>query len=119
MIGRVQTLTWGRTPAWQSVLRKEWLLMWMLGINLIVRIHSLGELFRRGKKRAGLGVDSESLTGATRLFQKAGMHQERRYNNSYEKELRPGRDLRIKSVQDRVSRVEFHFVSFRRESDAV
>jgi mycothiol synthase len=35
-----------------------------------------------------LGVDSESLTGATRLYERAGMRVERLYS-VYRKELRP------------------------------
>jgi hypothetical protein len=34
----------------------------------------------------GLGVDAASLTGATRLYEKAGMHVTRRYD-TYEKVL--------------------------------
>jgi len=40
----------------------------------------------------GLGVDAQSLTGATRLYEKAGIRVERQYD-VYEKELRPGKDL--------------------------
>jgi mycothiol synthase len=37
-------------------------------------------------------VDAASQTGATRLYQRAGMHVAAEYV-SYEKELRPGREL--------------------------
>jgi hypothetical protein len=50
-----------------------------------------------GKARAGLGVDAQSLTGATRLYEKAGMHVAREFL-AYEKELRPGRDISKKSL---------------------
>jgi len=40
----------------------------------------------------GLGVDSTSLTNATRLYEKAGMHVDRQYD-TYEYELRQGKDL--------------------------
>jgi mycothiol synthase len=69
------------------------------GLGLALLLHSFGELRRRGKKRAGLGVDSGSLTGATRLYEKAGMHVERVYD-SFEIEMRPGRDLVRKSIQE-------------------
>ena len=54
--------------------------------------HSFGELYRRGKRKVGLEVDAQSLTGATRLYEKAGMRVDRQYD-VYEKELRSGRDL--------------------------
>jgi len=37
-------------------------------------------------------VDAASLTNATRLYEKAGMHVTRQYD-TYEKELRPGKSL--------------------------
>lgn len=62
------------------------------GIALALLQHSFGELYRRGKRRVGLGVDAQSLTGATRLYEKAGMHVQRRHI-TWEKELRPGEEL--------------------------
>ncbi len=50
------------------------------------------EFYRRGKKRVGLVVDATSLTNATRLYEKAGMHVTRQYN-TYHLEIRPGEDL--------------------------
>jgi mycothiol synthase len=47
---------------------------------------SFAEFRRRGFKRAGLGVDAENLTGAVRLYERAGMHLARR-SNCYEKRL--------------------------------
>jgi mycothiol synthase len=35
--------------------------------------HSLRELYARGARKVGLGVDAESPTGATRLYERAGM----------------------------------------------
>ncbi|RLC73129.1 MAG: hypothetical protein DRJ03_26560 [Chloroflexi bacterium] len=69
------------------------------GIALALLHHSFGEFYRRGKRKVGLGVDAQSLTGATRLYKKAGMHVERQYV-IYEKELRPGRDLSTQSVEN-------------------
>ncbi len=62
------------------------------GLGLALLNHSFGELWRRGKKSAGLGVDASSLTGATGLYEKAGMRTIRQFD-LYEKELRPGKDL--------------------------
>lgn len=42
--------------------------------------HAFGEFYRRGARLAALGVDAESLTGATRLYERAGMHVERQYD---------------------------------------
>ena len=54
--------------------------------------HTFGEFYRRGKERCALGVDATSLTGATRLYEKAGMHVQRK-SVSYAKVLRAGKDL--------------------------
>jgi mycothiol synthase len=62
------------------------------GLGLALLLHAFVELHRRGKQRAGLGVDAENLTGATRLYEKAGMHIERQYT-TYELELRHGREM--------------------------
>jgi mycothiol synthase len=35
--------------------------------------HAFRELYRRGARRVGLGVDAENPTGATRLYERAGM----------------------------------------------
>jgi len=51
--------------------------------------HSFGALYRAGKRKVSLEVDAENRTGATRLYEKAGMHIERRVE-IFEKELRPG-----------------------------
>ena len=44
-----------------------------------------------------LGVDANSLTGALRLYEKAGMHIHNQ-NNMFEKELRPGREVAVESL---------------------
>ncbi len=46
----------------------------------------------------GLGVDAASLTNATQLYENAGMHVSRQYN-TYEMELRPGKDLTTTNKQ--------------------
>ena len=68
------------------------------GLGLALLRHSFSEFYRRGKRKVGLGVDASSLTGATRLYERAGMHVYRQYN-TYEKELRPGIDLSTQSVE--------------------
>ncbi|MDP9382190.1 MAG: GNAT family N-acetyltransferase [Chloroflexota bacterium] len=61
------------------------------GIGSALLRHVFREFHARGKPRVGLGVDSESLTGATRLYEQAGMHITRQFDR-YEKELRPASD---------------------------
>ena len=61
--------------------------------------HSFRELYQRGQRAVILDVDAQSLTGATRLYEKAGMHVQRQ-NVVYEKELRPGEELRTESLDD-------------------
>jgi mycothiol synthase len=62
------------------------------GLAEALLLHSFGEFYRRGTMTIGLGVDAQNPTGATRLYQKAGMHAASEYV-TYEKELRPGRDV--------------------------
>ncbi len=69
------------------------------GIAMALLQHSFVEFYKRGCTRAGLGVDAESLTGATRLYEKAGMHSDpKREYGLFEKELRPGFNLGTQSV---------------------
>lgn len=62
------------------------------GLGLALLQHSFGEFHKRGMKTIGLGVDASNPTGATRLYQGAGMHVASEFI-TYEKELRPGRNL--------------------------
>jgi mycothiol synthase len=69
------------------------------GLGLALLRHAFAEIKQRGKKRAGLGVDSGSLTGATRLYDKAGMKVKRIYD-SYEIEMQPGKELARVSLEE-------------------
>jgi mycothiol synthase len=69
------------------------------GLAEALLYHSFRELRRRGRTSVGLGVDASSLTGATRLYEKAGMRAIRKFTR-YEKELRPGTDLKTQTVED-------------------
>ncbi len=62
------------------------------GVGMALLQHTFREFYRRGISKFALDVDSQNLTGATRLYQRAGMHITRRYN-TYEKEIRPGIEL--------------------------
>lgn len=56
------------------------------GLALALLRHSFVEMQRHGMKRASLGVDAENLSGAVALYERAGMHVERR-SDCYSREL--------------------------------
>ncbi|HEX7255496.1 MAG TPA: GNAT family N-acetyltransferase [Gaiellaceae bacterium] len=56
------------------------------GLGRALLLHVFREFHRRGFHGVGLGVDAESLTGAHRLYENAGMHVFRR-SDIYEKAL--------------------------------
>ena len=58
------------------------------GIGLGLLHTAFGEFHRRRIPRAELGVDSQNATGATRLYERAGMHVAYAWE-FWEKELRP------------------------------
>lgn len=67
------------------------------GIGLALLQHAFGEYYRRGFKKVSLGVDAENLSGALKLYKKAGMHVNRQFD-LYEKELRPGKEISVQSL---------------------
>jgi len=79
-IGWIRTL--GVRPPW----RKR-------GLGEALLFHSFGEYYRRGTHTIGLGVNANTPTGATRLYQKVGMLPASEHI-TYEKELRLGRELK-------------------------
>ena len=62
------------------------------GLGEALLLHSFNEFYKRDMKTIGLGVDASNPTGATRLYQRAGMHVMSEFL-TLEKELRPGREL--------------------------
>jgi len=68
------------------------------GLALALLHHSFGEYYKRGKTKVDLGVDAESLTGATDLYKKAGMFVLRQFD-MYEKELRPGIEVSVTGLE--------------------
>lgn len=76
---------WVDTLAVRKPYRKQ-------GVGLALLLHSFNEFYKRGQRKAQLGVDASNLTGALRLYQRAGMKVIRQFD-LYEKELRDGRDL--------------------------
>jgi mycothiol synthase len=69
------------------------------GLGSALIHHLFGEFARRGWRRAGLSVDADSLTGATRLYERAGMHIKNQHV-ILEKELRAGIDLSTQSLAE-------------------
>ena len=62
------------------------------GLGEALLLHSFAEFYKRGTTTIGLGVDAQNPTGATRLYQKIGMHAVSEFV-VYEKELRAGREI--------------------------
>jgi mycothiol synthase len=75
--------------------RREWR---KRGIGLALLRHSFHEFYRRGKRKVGLGVDAQNLTGALRLYEGAGMHVHQTFDH-YEKEMRSGKEFSVQSLQ--------------------
>jgi mycothiol synthase len=67
------------------------------GLGLALLRHAFNEFYRRGKRKVGLGVDAQNLTGALRLYESAGMHIDQAFDY-YEKELRPGTEISVQSL---------------------
>ncbi len=83
---------------WISILgvRRAWR---KHGLGLALLQHAFGEFYQRGWMRAELDVDASSLTGAVRLYERAGMREVRRHDR-YEKELRPGKELMTTDISN-------------------
>lgn len=69
--------------------RRPWRRM---GLAVALLHHTFGEFYRRGQRRVGLSVDSSSLTGATRVYERAGMRTDQ-HRIVYAKVLRDGREF--------------------------
>ncbi len=69
------------------------------GVALALLHHAFAEFHRRGRTSAALGVDAQSLTGATRVYEKAGMHMKHRFA-LFAKELRPGMELTTQELSE-------------------
>jgi mycothiol synthase len=62
------------------------------GLGSALLTHAFAALHERGMRRMALGVDAENPTGATRVYERAGMRASQQYA-TYSKELRAGIDL--------------------------
>jgi ribosomal protein S18 acetylase RimI-like enzyme len=59
------------------------------GLGMAILLHSFGVFYRRGITSVALGVDAQNPTGATHLYEAAGMRVVREFV-VHEKELRSG-----------------------------
>lgn len=67
------------------------------GLAMALLQQSFLDFHAMGKTEVTLGVDASSLTGATRLYERAGMHVKTQYD-LYEKELRAGIEIRTETA---------------------
>lgn len=83
----LSSLHWSGDPGygWVGILgvRPVWR---RRGLGLALLQNAFAEFRRRGCNRVGLGVDGENATGAVELYERAGMHGERR-QDTFEKSL--------------------------------
>jgi GNAT superfamily N-acetyltransferase len=69
------------------------------GLGMALLQHSFGEFYRRGVGKVGLGVDASNLTGALRLYERAGMRSDpRRQYDLFEWVVRDGVELSTVAV---------------------
>ncbi len=68
------------------------------GLAIALLHHTFAEFYRRGQKTIGLGVDSSSLTGATRVYERVGMHADQ-HGIVYMKVLRDGIEISTESLE--------------------
>lgn len=69
------------------------------GLGLAFLQHAFSEFYQRGNRKVNLGVDAQNLTGALRLYEKAGMHIHKQFD-LFEKEIRPGIEISVQSLED-------------------
>ncbi|GCE17242.1 GNAT family N-acetyltransferase [Dictyobacter kobayashii] len=88
----------GEDGGWVHVLgvRRQWRRQ---GLALALLQHTFNEFFRRDIHSIYLSVDAQSLTGATRLYERAGMHVVKR-STQYERELRGGKELGTLTLEE-------------------
>lgn len=89
------------TPNWEGTSTLGWIntvgvrRAWRgKGVAQALLYQAFGAFKARGFTEVRLGVDAQSPTGATKLYEKVGMRVLRQWD-TYEKELRGGRDLRF------------------------
>jgi mycothiol synthase len=68
------------------------------GLGYAALVHSLKLMYDVGRPNVTLSVDAKNLTGALRLYERAGMHPVQT-RTTYEKEIRAGRDTMTRTVE--------------------
>jgi len=68
------------------------------GMGLALLHHAFQQYYRQGFRKVALHLDASNLTGALGLYQRAGMHIHRQYDQ-YEKVLRDGEELSTVTIQ--------------------
>lgn len=101
MIGMIfgnHSTPFGLDYGWVSVLgvKRKWRNQ---GIGKALLLHFFRRIKDKGSLKVGLSVDSESLTGATKLYESVGLHVIEQYV-LMEKVLREGIDLRVKAAAE-------------------
>lgn len=82
-------------PAWGYIRTLAVVRAWRKrGLGVAMLNHTFNHFWQQGKEAVMLGVDASNITGATRLYEKAGMYVERE-SMTYELELRPGKELAV------------------------
>lgn len=69
------------------------------GLGLALLYTAFGEFYHRGMHKVALYVDAQSLTGATRLYERAGMHLVHQFDR-YEREIRAGREMSTQMLEE-------------------
>lgn len=79
--GEAQEVGWVRALGVRPPYRKH-------GLGMALLTHAFGKFYERGFRTVGLGVDTQNVSGATRLYERAGMRPKTRFDR-VEKVLRP------------------------------
>jgi len=80
---------------WNLGVRRPWR---GRGLGMALLRHCLAGFYARGCTWGGLGVDAQNLTGALRLYEKAGMHADQ-VEFTYELVLRDGDELTTQAIE--------------------
>jgi ribosomal protein S18 acetylase RimI-like enzyme len=99
MVGMIfgnKSTPFGSDYGWVSILgvKREWR---HKKIGKALMLYFFQKIKEKGSTKVGLSVDSDSLTGATRLYESVGLHVIEQYVRM-EKILREGIDLRVRDL---------------------